>query len=190
MPTVSESYAHCRRVARTRARNFYYSFLLLPREQKDAMCAIYAFMRYADDISDEPDPPLEARRKALSAGRLCQIIALLRKIVPISPGFGQCAASNSRALAFEAFSQHASHGSEIGRSLREDGGIERNFLAGHATDCRHFVCEHAHDSLAILKCLPRRRICIGRRSAAATASREHQKTNPHRGPQCQRLFHA
>ena len=69
MPTVSESYAHCRRVARTRARNFYYSFLLLPREQKDAMCAIYAFMRYADDISDEPDPPLEARRKALSAWR-------------------------------------------------------------------------------------------------------------------------
>lgn len=69
MPTVSESYAHCRRVARSRARNFYYSFLLLPREQKDAMCAIYAFMRYADDISDEPDPPLEARRKALRAWR-------------------------------------------------------------------------------------------------------------------------
>jgi phytoene synthase len=56
-------------VARARARNFYYSFLLLPREQKDAMCAIYAFMRHADDIGDQPGPPLEARRQALSAWR-------------------------------------------------------------------------------------------------------------------------
>jgi len=47
------SYAFCRKVARTRARNFYYSFVLLPREQKDAMCAMYAFMRFCDDLSDE-----------------------------------------------------------------------------------------------------------------------------------------
>ncbi len=66
MPTVEESFAHCRRVARSRARNFYYSFLLLPREQKMAMCAIYAFMRYSDDISDEPTPSLASRRAALA----------------------------------------------------------------------------------------------------------------------------
>ena len=65
MPNVEQSFAHCKRVASTRARNFYYSFLLLPREQKQAMCAIYAFMRYCDDISDETDPPLAARRDAL-----------------------------------------------------------------------------------------------------------------------------
>jgi len=41
-------------VARTRAKNFYYSFLLLSRHQRKAMCAIYAFMRYCDDLSDEP----------------------------------------------------------------------------------------------------------------------------------------
>ena len=52
-PAVAASYQHCRRVARTRARNFYYSFLLLSRAQKDAMCAIYAFMRFCDDLSDE-----------------------------------------------------------------------------------------------------------------------------------------
>jgi len=51
--TVDQSYAYCMRVARTRARNFYYSFLLLSREQKRAMCAIYAFMRFCDDLSDE-----------------------------------------------------------------------------------------------------------------------------------------
>ena len=41
-------------MARSRAKNFYYSFLLLSRQQRKAMCAIYAFMRYCDDLSDEP----------------------------------------------------------------------------------------------------------------------------------------
>jgi 15-cis-phytoene synthase len=51
--TLEESYAHCRRVAKSRAKNFYYSFVLLQAEQKNAMCAVYAFMRYCDDLSDE-----------------------------------------------------------------------------------------------------------------------------------------
>jgi|SRR5579884_278201 len=52
-PELKQSYAYCEQVARTQARNFYYSFLTLPPEQKMAMCAIYAFMRYSDDVSDE-----------------------------------------------------------------------------------------------------------------------------------------
>ena len=51
---LDASYAHCRRVARRRARNFYYAFLLLDQQRRDAMCAIYAFMRLCDDLSDEP----------------------------------------------------------------------------------------------------------------------------------------
>ena len=50
--TLAESYVFCERVARTQAKNFYYSFLLLSRPQRQAMCAIYAFMRYCDDLSD------------------------------------------------------------------------------------------------------------------------------------------
>ncbi len=49
---LEASYTFCRQIARTRARNFYYSFLLLSRDQRNAMCAIYAFMRYCDDISE------------------------------------------------------------------------------------------------------------------------------------------
>jgi len=41
-------------VAKKRAKNFYYSFVLLDRDRKNAMCAVYAFMRYCDDLSDEP----------------------------------------------------------------------------------------------------------------------------------------
>jgi phytoene synthase len=67
-PSLEQSYRYCRSIARRRAKNFYYSFLLLPRDQRYAMCAVYAFMRYCDDLSDEPGAsrePLERWRTAL-----------------------------------------------------------------------------------------------------------------------------
>ena len=67
-PDLAQSYRYCHTVARRRAKNFYYSFLLLPRAQRDAMCAVYAFMRYCDDLSDEPGAsrePLDRWRAAL-----------------------------------------------------------------------------------------------------------------------------
>jgi phytoene synthase len=54
MTSLSNSYAYCRRITRARAKNFYYSFVLLSTEQRNAMCAMYAFMRFCDDLSDEP----------------------------------------------------------------------------------------------------------------------------------------
>jgi 15-cis-phytoene synthase len=66
--TLEESFQYCRQVARSRARNFYYSFLLLQQARRDAMCAIYAFMRYCDDLSDEPgasQAAIERWRRAL-----------------------------------------------------------------------------------------------------------------------------
>lgn len=51
--TIGESYAWAETVARSQAKNFYYSFLLLPAPKRRAMCAIYAFMRYCDDLSDD-----------------------------------------------------------------------------------------------------------------------------------------
>jgi 15-cis-phytoene synthase len=55
MPNDTElaaSYEHCRNLAWAAARNFYYGFALLPNAKRDALCALYAFMRRADDISD------------------------------------------------------------------------------------------------------------------------------------------
>lgn len=49
---LKQSYDWCTQVAKSQAKNFYYSFLLLPLPQRRAMCAIYAFMRYCDDLSD------------------------------------------------------------------------------------------------------------------------------------------
>lgn len=50
---LEESYRCCQTMSRREARNFYFSFLPLPRERRAAMCAIYAFMRYSDDITDD-----------------------------------------------------------------------------------------------------------------------------------------
>jgi phytoene synthase len=46
---------YCRKLTRARARNFYYGFLLLPKPRRDAFCAVYAFMRYCDDVADGSD---------------------------------------------------------------------------------------------------------------------------------------
>jgi phytoene synthase len=51
---IRESYAYCRKIAKDRAKNFYYSFLLLDKPKREAMCAVYAFMRQCDDLSDDP----------------------------------------------------------------------------------------------------------------------------------------
>lgn len=62
-PVVSAAYLHCRKIARAAARNFYYGFVLLPDAKRDALCALYAFMRHADDISDEPGALEDKREK-------------------------------------------------------------------------------------------------------------------------------
>jgi squalene synthase HpnC/squalene synthase HpnD len=49
---VAQSYAECRRVARASASNFYYAFFMLPQAKRDGLCALYAFMRLVDDVSD------------------------------------------------------------------------------------------------------------------------------------------
>lgn len=49
---LADSYRHCKRISRRAASSFYWSFSLLPREQRDAMYAIYAFSRHTDDLGD------------------------------------------------------------------------------------------------------------------------------------------
>ena len=65
--TLAEAYAACRAIARREAKNFYYAFRVLPRHKSDAMCAVYAFMRRADDIADDESLSIEQRRQAMSA---------------------------------------------------------------------------------------------------------------------------
>ena len=60
------AYGVCRHIARSAARNFYYGFLALPARKRNSLSAVYAFMRHADDISDDPSIPVEQRREKLT----------------------------------------------------------------------------------------------------------------------------
>lgn len=64
--TTVEAYAYCRDVARREAKNFYWAFRVLPRVKSDAMCAVYAFMRRADDLSDDESRSMEERRELMT----------------------------------------------------------------------------------------------------------------------------
>jgi phytoene synthase len=64
--TIVEAYAVCRTIAQREAKNFYYSFRVLPEHKRNAMCAVYAFMRRADDISDDESMPVAERREVMS----------------------------------------------------------------------------------------------------------------------------
>ena len=60
---LEEAYAHCQRVTKAEAKNFYYAFVTLPKAKRQAIYAVYAFCRLCDDIADEPLPVDEKRRK-------------------------------------------------------------------------------------------------------------------------------
>jgi phytoene synthase len=63
---IAEAYRFCREIARREAQNFYWAFRVLPRHKSDAMCAVYAFMRRADDISDDESKPIVTRRAEMT----------------------------------------------------------------------------------------------------------------------------
>jgi phytoene synthase len=64
---LARAYAVCRKIAKREAKNFYYAFVALPLERRNAICAIYAFMRQADDLADDESLPREERRRKLNA---------------------------------------------------------------------------------------------------------------------------
>ena len=92
---IEASYAECRRVARGAASNFYYAFFMLPRAKRDALCALYAFMRLVDDVSDAEGPAarspesIAVRRVALARWRnlLDRAVAGGQSLHPILPAF-------------------------------------------------------------------------------------------------------
>ena len=64
-PALDGAYEVCRGVARREAKNFYYAFIALPKPRRNAICAIYAFMRKADDLADDESLSRDQRRRSL-----------------------------------------------------------------------------------------------------------------------------
>jgi len=53
--SLDESREYCATLTKREARNFYYGLKLLPRLKRNAMFALYAYMRLVDDIADGQD---------------------------------------------------------------------------------------------------------------------------------------
>lgn len=66
--SVQEAYAEVGRITRREAKNFAYGIMLLPREKRQAIAAVYAFARRVDDVADG-DLPLEEKRARLEGLR-------------------------------------------------------------------------------------------------------------------------
>ena len=66
--TVEAAYAEVERLTRREARNFAYGIRVLPRDQRRAISAIYAFARRVDDVADGA-LPVEQKRERLHALR-------------------------------------------------------------------------------------------------------------------------
>lgn len=58
-----------RTITQRSASNLALAFIMLPREKRDAMSALYAFCREVDDVADEESHPVDQRRAALAEWR-------------------------------------------------------------------------------------------------------------------------
>jgi phytoene synthase len=58
-----------RTITQKSASNLALAFVLLPREKRDGMSALYAFCREVDDVADDESVPTEKRRADLAAWR-------------------------------------------------------------------------------------------------------------------------
>ncbi len=65
---LDQAYDYCGRVAKDRAKNFYYAFRTLPSAKRRAIYAVYAFCRYCDDVADD-DLPADEKRRLLAETR-------------------------------------------------------------------------------------------------------------------------
>lgn len=54
---LAASFDEAARITRQQARNFYYGLRLTPEPRRSAIYSIYAWMRAADDVADEPAHP-------------------------------------------------------------------------------------------------------------------------------------
>lgn len=92
--SLKAAYRECTRLTRSRAKNFYYAFLSLPRRKRRAIYAVYAFCRQADDIADSAGE-IPAKRFALEKLRV--------RLQQAATGVSQCAADLALADAITRF---------------------------------------------------------------------------------------
>jgi phytoene synthase len=81
--SLAESYELCRKVQKAHSRTYYFSTRLFPAEVRPRVHALYAFMRYADEIVDTPhDLPPGAQLSVLEEFEAETMAAVSGESVP------------------------------------------------------------------------------------------------------------
>src|SRR3954447_26960020 len=66
--------AYCAKLTRRSQSSFYYAFLFLPPERREALEAVYAFCRLVDDAADDARSPDEARARLAAWRRAVEVV--------------------------------------------------------------------------------------------------------------------
>ena len=77
--SLAEAYAYCRYITQRSSSNFYHAFRLLTRERHNALCALYAFCRFVDDIADQDQSQIDERQPQGRKERLAQLLNTWRE---------------------------------------------------------------------------------------------------------------
>jgi phytoene synthase len=80
---IESAAAYCKKLTTRSKSNFYYAFLFLPRERRQALEAVYAYCRLVDDVVDEDVPP-EKKRQGIAHWRQ-ELDAVYGDAVPTHP---------------------------------------------------------------------------------------------------------
>src|ERR1700758_1391782 len=65
---IESAAAYCKKLTTRSKSNFYYAFLFLPKERREALEAVYAYCRLVDDVVDE-EATVEAKLRGLQQWR-------------------------------------------------------------------------------------------------------------------------
>src|SRR5262249_55048449 len=76
---LADAYSYCRRITQQSSSNFYYAFRLLPTERHNALCALYAFCRFLDDIADQPEVVGEQQQAGSQKEKLAILLRMWRE---------------------------------------------------------------------------------------------------------------
>jgi phytoene synthase len=118
---IRAAYADCRRLARRHYENFPTASYLVPRDKRDALAAIYAYARYADDLADEPGVE----------GRLAQLAEWRQKLTECYAGKAEHPVFIALRDTIEKFRLSQENFENLLRAFESDVRVNRhvNFLS-------------------------------------------------------------
>src|SRR3954470_129967 len=91
---IESAAAYCKKLTTRSKSNFYYAFLFLPRERREALEAVYAYCRLVDDVGDE-EAPAAKKLEGIAQWRR-ELDAVYGDVTPAHPVTARLRASVSR----------------------------------------------------------------------------------------------